>query len=157
MTLAEKTIEIALSQKGATEHPPGSNRGPEVDEYLRCVGLDASRGNYPWCAAFVTWCIAEAVKAVGGPPRFRGSASALLLRVLNKPLILPGPAANCVFVMDHGQGKGHTGFVLGIDPHDPTLLHTVEGNTDASGSRTGGQVMVRTRHVADCVCFIFIG
>ena len=145
MTLSDKTIEIARDQVGVTEHPPGSNRGPEVDRYLRSAGLDPAKGAYPWCAALVSWCVLEATKAVGGPPQFRGSAGALRLVELNGNLRLVGPIPGCVFVMDHGAGKGHAGFVLSIDEEDPDLLLTLEGNTDAAGSRTGGQCMIRTR------------
>ena len=47
------------------EQPPGSNRGPRVDEYLRAAGLDPSTGNYAWCAAFVVWCFERAARAMG--------------------------------------------------------------------------------------------
>jgi hypothetical protein len=45
---------------GVREAPPGSNRGPEVDAYLRgCVRRGRPLGvlGVPWCAAFASWCI----------------------------------------------------------------------------------------------------
>lgn len=156
MTLATKTVEIARAQAGVLEHPPGSNRGPEVDAYLRAAGLDPTQGAYPWCAALVTWCVIEATKIVGGPPAFRGSAGALRLLDLNPGLRLAAPIEPCVFVMDHGQGKGHAGFVLSIDAQDPDILLTLEGNTDAGGSRTGGQAMLRTRRRAEIAGYLRI-
>ena len=38
------TLSVALSQVGVMEDPPGSNRGPQVDEYLKSAGLDPSAG-----------------------------------------------------------------------------------------------------------------
>src|SRR5262249_23980333 len=38
--LTKAAIEFAGSQVGIREDPLGSNRGPEVDEYLRAVGLN---------------------------------------------------------------------------------------------------------------------
>lgn len=145
MTLAEKAVEIICSQDGVVEHPLGSNRGPEVDRYLRAVGLDPGHAAYAWCAALVSWGVVEAAKAVGGPPRFHTGPGALNLLRLNAALQIEDPEPNCVFVIDHGGGQGHAGVVLRVDAQDPELLDTFEGNTDASGSRTGGQAMFRTR------------
>ena len=48
-----RVLEIAFSQLGVMEVPPGSNRGPEVEKYLESVGC--APGD-PWCASFVYWC-----------------------------------------------------------------------------------------------------
>ena len=48
-----QTMARAHAEVGEHEWPPGSNMGPIV-EYLHAVGLS---GGYPWCAAFVTWCL----------------------------------------------------------------------------------------------------
>jgi len=45
---------------GVREAPPYSNRGPEIDGYLRgCVRGGRPLGvlGVPWCAAFVSWCL----------------------------------------------------------------------------------------------------
>ncbi len=45
---------------GVREHPAGSNRGPEVDRYLRgCVrhGDSLVMRGVAWCAAFASWCV----------------------------------------------------------------------------------------------------
>lgn len=42
-----------------------------------------------------------------------------------------------IFIIDHGRGLGHTGFVERIDAG---LLHTIEGTTDASRTRESGGV-----------------
>lgn len=57
--LLMKTLAVAASQIGVIESPPGSNRGPQVDVYLRTAGLDPKGHHYSWCAAFVYWCFQQ--------------------------------------------------------------------------------------------------
>lgn len=156
LDLASKAIEIARTQIGVTEHPPGSNRGPEVDKYLAAAGLDASSGHYAWCAAFCSWSIIEAAKALGFAPRFKRSARALGLLERNPDLILPAPLPQCIGVIDHDGTLGHAFFIYDIDANDPGLLMTLEGNSDVAGSRTGGSVVLRSRRVEECKGFIQI-
>ena len=147
---------VASSQEDVRE--TSRNSGPEVDAYLREVGLPPGLS---WCAAFVSWCVAEAVRQAGGPggpPRFRGSGGALRLLELNSSLRLgrPSPDGPCVFVVDRGHGLGHTGFCLELRP-DGTML-TVEGNTDPGGDREGDGVYARSDRRADsCAGFLAIG
>jgi|SRR6185369_2990227 len=134
-------LEIAVSQLHVREVPPGSNRGPEVDEYVRSVGLDPA-GAYPWCAAFLYWCFMQAkIGAVNPCPR---TGSALGMWKLSpdsaKGKIEPG----AVFVMDFGHGTGHVGFIESIDG---AWLTTIEGNTNVEGQREGIGVFRRKRAV----------
>lgn len=130
----------------------GSNRGPEVDEYVRRVGLSPA-GAHPWCAAFVYWCFSEAATAAGsrnplvktagvldhwrkasdrGIPRVTGAAA-----TSSPDLVQPG----FIFIMDFGGGVGHTGLVEKVmNGH----LVTIEGNTNDGGSREGIGVFRRT-------------
>src|SRR6266700_6758727 len=50
--LQQEVIRFASTQLGVLENPLGSNRGPEVDGYLRSVGLNPAAGSFLWCAAF---------------------------------------------------------------------------------------------------------
>jgi hypothetical protein len=150
-------LRIAAEQEArhVREIPRNSNRGPQVDEYLHCA--DCPPGN-SWCCAFVYWCMNEAAKELGrrnpmvktagcldhwqrattkGATRFT-TARALA----NHDLVHPG----LIFVMDHGGGVGHTGFVERVDSG---ILTTLEGNTDASRSREGGGVYRLTRRIAE--------
>ena len=63
--LAKEMLRIASGEVGVREDPPGSNRGPKVDEYLKSVKLKPAGGSYAWCAAFVYWCFREAAKSLG--------------------------------------------------------------------------------------------
>jgi len=122
-SLPGKVLLIASDEGGGMEAPPGSNRGPKVNQYLAAVDLNAERGNFPWCAAFVYWCFREAAKALGtsnpaiktagaldiwnlaGPGRFRRVTS--VEASANSNLVKPG----MVFVLGTSGGHGHTGVV----------------------------------------------
>jgi hypothetical protein len=136
--VARAALELAAAAIGVREHPPGSNRGPEIDEYLRNVGLDRGMGSYPWCAAFVC-----TMATAAGALQLRKSAACLRLVELNHALALPVPEDGCIFVHLLPDGHGHTGFVERVN--DDGTLATIEGNTDGSGSRTGGCVMRQQR------------
>src|SRR5262245_20637498 len=57
--LLTATLEVARSQDGVREDPGRPNRGVQVDQYVRSVGLDPN-GAYSWCQAFVYWCFSQA-------------------------------------------------------------------------------------------------
>jgi hypothetical protein len=158
--LREHALTVALAHLGVSEEPPGSNRGPEVDAFLRSVGLDPKRGSYPWCAAFCYFCFSRAADLIEVPnplPRTAGvldhwnkakvSPSApiilLTLKAQAEPsLVLPGS----LFIQDFGRGKGHIGFVERIERTAAGwVCHTVEGNPNEAGQREGVAVMRRTR------------
>jgi hypothetical protein len=148
-TLGESAVNLALSYNGVHEEG-GNNRGPEVEMFLRSMGLQPGD---PWCAAFLCFCISHAAKALGVTPKFQLGSSVYKLWTRNPSLQLSAPEANSVFLINHGLSKsgqriGHTGFVITpTDEYD--LMTTMEGNTDSAGSRSGGQCMRRTRNIAD--------
>ena len=77
--LLQATLDAAADEIGVLEVPPGSNRGPSVDEYLRTVGLDPAAGSYAWCAAFICWCFGKGAASVGTPNPLPRTAGALSL------------------------------------------------------------------------------
>ncbi len=102
-------VARAQSALGISEEPPGSNRGPRIDEWLqRC---HVSTGQH-WCAAFASWCL-ETVAIAG--------ALALGARFLETVSPYPGD----VMFFPTGGGKGHCGIVLGVSAHE---VMTIEGN-----------------------------
>lgn len=149
--LPSRTLAAARGEIGKREQPPYSNRGPDVEKYLKSVGLN---GGYAWCAAFVHWCVGRAAEAegianplprTGGVLRMWNEAPGKGLQRLSAAearadpsLVTPGS----IFVMDYGKGLGHTGFVEKVA--DGRLV-TIEGNTNDAGSRTGGSVMRLTK------------
>ena len=136
LTTKRTLIEIAQSQIGLEEEPKYSNWGKDVKKYLNSVGI-----NFPasWCMAFVYWCHKEA-----GLPAIRtGGVLAAWNRGKQYRVLTPQPGD--VFIMDYGKGLGHTGIIESIDGED---LHTIEGNTNDTGSREGYEVCRRVRHVS---------
>jgi hypothetical protein len=148
--LFTKAIEIASSQVGVLEVPPGSNRGPDVEKYLKSAGC--SPGD-PWCASFVYWCFSEAAKAEGitNPlvrtggcmthwAETKGKKITQNEAMNNPSLIKPG----FIFIIDHGNWKGHTGFVKSVANG---YIGTIEGNTNTDGSREGLMVAELQRKI----------
>lgn len=148
-------IAAAEEAKLVREQPRNSNRGPQVNEYLRRVGVSPGKA---WCCAFVYFCFEEAARQAGtqrenpmvktagcldhwnravtkGAKRIRAADA-----VQNPGLLQPG----MIFIMDHGAGLGHTGL---IERMSGGLLTTIEGNTDASKTREGGGVYRLTRKI----------
>lgn len=151
--LVKASLDIATSQVGVLEEPPGSNRGPQVDEYLKAVGLDPSTGSFPWCAAFIFWSFEKAALRVGTPnpvictggvlDHWNKAGHAGIKRLLRDEvlddfsLVRPG----LIFVISTGGGNGHMGLVQ--DFRDDRLI-TIEGNTNLPGDREGVGVFLRT-------------
>ena len=157
--LPAKALVVAAQEIGVLEDPLGSNRGPQVDQYLRAVGLNPAEGSFPWCAAFVYWCFNQAAKALNvanplvktaGVLEHWNQAGARGTRRLstvectdNPSLVQPG----MIFVLTTGSGFGHTGLVEEVRG---VFLTTIEGNTNAGGSREGIGVFRReARRISD--------
>lgn len=152
-------LGVAVSQIGVMEEPTGSNRGEMVDLYQRKVGLSLTPGKpgHFWCMAFVYWCFLE---AGGGSTPFPKTAGCIDAwnkvrakdpsRLLTRTQALADPARvkpGMVFILDHGGGKGHTGFVR---QSLTGALKTVEGNTNPAGSANGlGVFELNRRKVID--------
>jgi hypothetical protein len=66
-----RALQHARSQLGVSEQPPGSNRGQQVDRWLRNTGVSPPA---PWCAAFA---YSMFVEAGGLPVPLQGAASVL--------------------------------------------------------------------------------
>lgn len=153
--LATAALGFAVSQIGVMEKPVGSNRGPEVDQYLIAAG--STPGNF-WCMAFVFYCFRRAAADLQIQNPFPQTAGCLdafararragkvLLKadaIKDVSLVRPG----MVFILDHGGGLGHTGFVKTCVGG---ALRTVEGNSNPTGSSNGiGVFELNRRNVAN--------
>lgn len=150
--LAIHALQLALTQEGVCEQPKNSNSGPEVNQYLKSVGLKPGNA---WCMAFVYWCVEQAAKEfqiknplvkTGGVMRQYNECN---LRKLPKTSssIKPGD----IFIMKFANGFGHTGFVVEVGNG---IVKTVEGNTNDDGSREGYEVARRERSLSTIHGFI---
>jgi hypothetical protein len=164
VTLLEQAVLVARTYVGVRETKGEPNRGPEVDRFLRTVGLDPEKGAYSWCAAFCYTVYKEAAEHLGvvNPcPKTAGvlkmwERSPVKARVLmheardNPSLIRPG----ALYVADHGHGKGHIEIVTAVIP---SAVKTIGGNTNGAGSREGDGVYFKERPIASALGFVDFG
>ena len=133
------------------EEPPGSNRGKKVEAYQDSV--DINPGDF-WCAAFLYWCFQKAAENLGKknpvlktghcmthwrdtPGKKIAAADAV-----NKPSLIK---RGQIFIINTGGSHGHTGLVEKVDGG---FIHTIEGNTNPSGSSNGIGVFTNVRKIA---------
>jgi hypothetical protein len=113
-------LQVAETQVGVTEQPPGSNDGPQIAQYRT-----ATQGAYagaPWCAYFVSWCAAEAGAPIGSQGQGLGSVAEITdwARSTGRLTQTPAPGELILF------GTEHVGIVKSVNPDGS--LTTVEGN-----------------------------
>lgn len=154
MNLAPIIVKIAKAEVGV-EEIDGTNCGPRVNEYKAATNLPPKE-EWPWCAAFVAWVVREAMKEAGisETKGFKRptTASAWGLEAWSlaqdkttqtkKPPqrdILPGDILPFTF--------SHVGFAISA-PDKDGYVTTCEGNTDGKGSREGGGVFIKKRHIS---------
>jgi len=157
--LLAQTLIKASGEVGVREVPPGTNRGPRVDQYLRSVGVDPAQGSFAWCAAFVYFCFDQAcmglsmknpvIRTAGVVDHWNLAGSRGVHRLsadeclAELTLVQPG----MIFIITTGGGHGHTGLVEEVRG---MALTTLEGNTNEGGSREGIGVFRRTsRRISD--------
>lgn len=144
--MTKKVIDIARSQLGVSEQPHGSNKGPEVDQYLACVGIHSPAA---WCAAFVVWTHLQA-----GVTNIARTGGVLDLYNKSPENRVKNPEPGDVVIFDYGGGKGHTGIVEAVSGD---TLTTIEGNTNDDGSREGYEVARRQRSASKAKGFLRFG
>jgi hypothetical protein len=151
-----KLLAVAHAEANAHVREQGKNRGARVEEYQRAAALGPGD---PWCAAFVAWCMMQAAGTAKAPAWCSGSA----VTSWHKGSKAAGPARRCtpvdadfakrvapgfvwVRAVDAASAAaarngtwsiGHTGIVIAVDAAG---FHTIEGNTNAAGSREGDGV-----------------
>lgn len=177
MTIATTNREllayIAERETGAAENPMGSNTGARILKYFLAddLTIKGKSDGYPWCAAFVSWCIQEMVRELAAserripgfdPPRlarafaFENWGNEAGCRVFAPPRGLMAatgtrPARGDIVVYTFS----HCGIVSRVNPRD-TNFSAVEGNTSKEGGREGYEVAIRPRTFAGAKVFIRI-
>lgn len=149
-------VTVALVEVGVRENPKNSNRGVRVDEFKAATWLDPKQA-WPWCAAFVCWSVAEALRKCGiqetktfKRPRTAGAWDFInwSLDQDNTTTTNKAPKAKDIARGDIIVFKfSHIGIATsGCDSNGN--FSTVEGNTDESGSREGGGVYAKRRNIS---------
>lgn len=115
-------VTVAARELGRFEDPRGSNR----NIYGKWFGMDG----VPWCAQFVSFCCATA-----GIP-FRSASTVYMKQWAQKNgRWSTTPRRGMVAMLQRTATTGHCGVVEGVRA-DGTVV-TIEGNTNAAGSREG--------------------
>lgn len=160
--LALIATATAEANKGVRE--VGKNAGEDVEKYLKCLGM--AKGS-PWCAAFVSWCVMTS-KGLPKPPKWCSGSAVSLYQVSSnsktivkvtpveadyqskvKPGMIWSRAQDPAAAAAARKGawcQGHTGIVVAVDGIG---WHTIEGNTNAAGSREGDGVYRKTHKWSD--------
>jgi hypothetical protein len=147
--ISTRMVTLAQEQIGVSEID-GTNCGPIVDKYKAATWLDSTKG-WPWCAAFICWLIRETIKGeevsfdrpeTAGAWDFENWARKQEGVELRKPTNHDIKAGDIViFTFSH----------IGLAVKDMDLsgyVTTIEGNTNGEGSREGGAVLEKRRHVS---------
>jgi hypothetical protein len=120
-------VQIAESQVGQSEQPPGSNNGPAIAMY-RSAAAGAAPGE-PWCAQFASWVAQQAGTPIGDQGQGESAVSQVWSwaqqngrAITNGPGVVPQPGDLIVF------GDAHVGIVTGVQANGD--IDTVEGNFD---------------------------
>ncbi|UKT63259.1 peptidoglycan-binding protein [Pedobacter mucosus] len=129
-----KVLNLAKAEIGVRELT-GKNDGERVEAYLNYVNVKKGQ---PWCAAFVSWVFWKAGFAKPKTAWSPGLFPSRRLAYIGK--------AGFVFGIYFSNLKriAHCGFVVKING---SWLQTIEGNTNAEGSREGNGVYRKRRHV----------
>lgn len=125
----ERVLEIAESQVGTKESPPGSNKQKYGEAY--------GQNGVAWCAIFVWWLFIQA-NAKAGLPEKTASVYELQKAFKRNGQFYSTPEVGDIVIYDFGDG--HTGIVKSVQP---TTIHAIEGNTSGSakGSQSNGGVV----------------
>lgn len=139
MTARDRIIPTALLFDGWVKEATKANDGPWVEAIQRVTG---NRRGDPWCASFVAFVLDIAYRGANPLPR-TASCDMLLAHARKHNLLVDAPAAGDVFlVMKTADDAVHTGFVTAAES---LVVKTLEGNTNAGGSRDGWGVFSRVR------------
>jgi hypothetical protein len=161
---AERLLAVCKAEAAKKVREVGKNAGPDVEKYQKSVGL--SKGN-PWCAAFVSWCYMESKGFTKPPSWCSGSAVSLFQAAGRSKTVVRVTPMDANFQSKVKAGmiwsraqdpeaaaaarkgawcQGHTGIVVRVDNIG---FHTIEGNTNAAGSREGDGVYEKTHKWSD--------
>lgn len=138
---AEFLLKVARGEIGVKESPAGSNNVRYNTWYY---GRTVS-GNYPWCAAFVSWCLDKA--DISGFKHAYTPTGAQLFQQAKRwhgRTATPKPGDVAYFDFPDSTFRiQHVGFVV-RDNGNGTIT-TIEGNTSQTSQDNGGEVQLRVR------------
>lgn len=135
-------LQVAESQVGVTEQPPGSNDGPQIAQYRTAV--QGAYAGAPWCAYFVSWCAREAGTPIGDQGQGLGSVAGITDWASRTGRLTQTPAPGELILF----GTEHVGIVKSVNADGS--LTTVEGNASNG-------VNVETRWPSEATGYVVLG
>lgn len=151
-----QALQLARTQIGTKESPPESN----LTKYGKWYGVNGQ----PWCAIFVSWCIAHAKRPFFSTGRIRFHYAFVPFVVAdakagrNGLSVVPrsGVRRGDIVTFDWEQNgvADHIGFFDGWINEMSGTFRTVEGNTAFGNDSNGGAVMARERAIGQVSVFV---
>ncbi|WP_038168590.1 hypothetical protein [Verrucomicrobium sp. BvORR106] len=151
-SIAEAIAEAAESQIGIRESE-GQNRGPGIEKFWTATSYKTGYQNRePWCAAFVCWCILEALLRLSIKPPFKRPTTAQAFGF--EPWATYSDTDNVKLVPTTGDIRrgdiivysfSHVEIATKDTPKSVNLVECVGGNTNDAGSREGDGVYRKQR------------
>lgn len=153
-TLASELVRIAKGEVGV-EEVNGTNRGVRVDEYKAATNLPPHE-SWPWCSAFVCWCVLEAAKSAGveftktftRPVTAAAWGLESWSKRQDRSTWTRKPAGSDIIAGDIVIFEFSHCAIAISEPDEEGNFRTVEGNTDGQGSREGGAVLKKVRRTS---------
>lgn len=110
-----------------------NERDPKFEKYIvgvydKSIGWDAkdSGNNYPWCAAFLNWCLIQAGVNYVKSPRSQEIRLDKKMKKLKEPLY----GSILVLTQNKNSSKGHVTFLIG-ETKDKNYYVGLGGNQDS--------------------------
>jgi hypothetical protein len=152
MKIAESLVVTALTKLGVKESG-GNNKGKELQPFFAADNYkpNATDDGYAWCASFVCWCFQ--VVLAGRSVSFKRPTTPSAFGFIDWSLAQDSSTNTKRNPMDDiKRGDlvifkfSHIGIAL-ADAKDGKI-QTIDGNTNAAGSREGNMVAKKTRSVS---------
>lgn len=153
-TLMQAILETAQSFVGQKEI--SGNMGFKQPFFLRLMESIGWRRSWAWCSMFCKLVYTEASKKVGIDPKIITKHISPSVQRTRANFIKAGfplqtdwtkvrPGAYISWVSSKDRTKGHTGILVEF-LENGKKMKTIEGNTNAEGSREGDSVAVKIRN-----------
>ena len=152
-------VNIARGQIGTEEDNKHQNKGSSIEKYQAATGTSGQ--GWPWCAAFVDWCIQQFANEVGTNithvPRTAAAFGLITWGNDNHYQVFNPPATPKDFKAMPGDivvyEFSHTGIVSRAGDRKYSF-YAIEGNTNPGGGRDGYEVAERGRNYSSVRKFI---
>jgi hypothetical protein len=136
-----QTVVDTLTYYIGVKELTGNNDGTEIEMFIESTGLNP-KGGYAWCAAFITYGFKVNSLSV---PKYPARAASWFdsKHTISNRKAIQGDVGSLYY-----KKLGRIGHIVAYTKpfNNPTpYVPTVEGNTNAEGSREGNQVAGRFR------------